>query len=100
MSGQNFIRLTCGYLTHRDALVRVPTVWRRGGAELMELSLAALSGFIAALIAPSLNRIGRDSTDWLLAVFPSILFLQSVSPRRRAVDGPSEYIRAVLSQES
>ena len=53
----------------------------------MELSLAVLSGFIAALIAPSLNRIARDSTGWLLAVFPSILFVQSVCARRRAVDG-------------
>ena len=41
----------------------------------MELSLAVLSGFIAALIAPSLDRIARDSTGWLLAVFPSILFV-------------------------
>lgn len=42
----------------------------------MELILAVLSGFVAALIAPWINRITRGSTGWLLAVFPSLLFLQ------------------------
>jgi multicomponent Na+:H+ antiporter subunit A len=42
----------------------------------MELILAVLSGFVAALIAPWIHRITRGSTGWLLAVFPSLLFLQ------------------------
>jgi multicomponent Na+:H+ antiporter subunit A len=43
---------------------------------MMEFVLAVLSGFVLALIAPSIYRIARGSTGWLLAVFPSILFVQ------------------------
>jgi multicomponent Na+:H+ antiporter subunit A len=41
----------------------------------LELILTVLSGFVIALIAPWIYRIARGSTGWLLAIFPSILFL-------------------------
>ena len=40
----------------------------------MELVVAVLSGFVIALIAPWLYRVAHQSTGWLLAIFPSILF--------------------------
>jgi multicomponent Na+:H+ antiporter subunit A len=41
----------------------------------MELIVAVLSGFVLALIAPWIYRIARGATGWLLAIFPSILFV-------------------------
>ena len=41
----------------------------------MELNVAVLSGFVLALIAPWIYRIARGATGWLLAIFPSILFV-------------------------
>ncbi|MCB0182092.1 MAG: NADH-quinone oxidoreductase subunit L, partial [Anaerolineae bacterium] len=36
--------------------------------------LAVLSGFVLALLAPWLYKIGRDATGWILAILPLALF--------------------------
>jgi multicomponent Na+:H+ antiporter subunit A len=41
----------------------------------LELTMVVLSGFVIALIAPCLYRVAHQSTGWLLAIFPSILFV-------------------------
>ena len=53
----------------------------------MELFLAVLSGFVLALIAPWIYRIARGSTGWLLAIFPSILFIHFLRYVAVVIDG-------------
>ena len=40
---------------------------------------AVLSGFVLALFAPWLQRLGRDATGWILAVLPLALFIYFAS---------------------
>ncbi len=40
---------------------------------------AVLSGFVLALFAPWLQRLGRDATGWILALLPLVLFIYFAS---------------------
>lgn len=41
--------------------------------------IAIFSGFVLAIMAPSLYRVGRGATGWLLALLPFLLFLYFLS---------------------